>query len=86
MFALYGKNCGLRLFLHPQWRPLIDAEDLEYIVELLADFRQRCMLDPEALFSQLASLAVGPLVVREAGKFADADLALSNLWEQFVAL
>jgi hypothetical protein len=86
MFALFGRDCGLRLLLHPQWRSMIDAADLEYIGELLTDFRQRCLIDPEALFLQLASLAVGPLVVRQAGQFVDIDHNLSCLWEQFVEL
>jgi hypothetical protein len=77
MFALFGRDCGLRLLLHPQWRSMIDAADLEYVGELLTDFRQRCLIDPEALFLQLASLA---------GQFVDIDHNLSCLWEQFVEL
>jgi hypothetical protein len=31
----------LRLFVHPDWRSIVRPEDLDYIGEMLSDFKQR---------------------------------------------
>jgi hypothetical protein len=40
---------------------------LDYLEELLKDFIERAKTDPAALFNQICSLAVGPLVTRATG-------------------
>jgi hypothetical protein len=86
MFALFGRGCGVRILVHPQWKSVVEVRDLAYMQELLDDFRQRCGEDPEALFAQLSTLAVGPLVTRNAGVLTEADFQLSCFWEQFIEL
>jgi hypothetical protein len=58
---------NLRFLVHPDWRTLVEKEDIDYIDSLLLDFLERAKVHPEALFKQLSSLGVGPLVTQELG-------------------
>ena len=58
---------GLRLLVSPTLREVVLEEDLAYIDSLLEDFLERAKRHPAALFQQLCSLAVGPLVTQETG-------------------
>ena len=65
---------------------MIRREDLSYFESLLPDFLERAKIDPEALFKQLCSLQVGPLVPKETGRqFSDHPplLELSSRFVQF---
>jgi len=58
----------LSFLVHSEWRSMVLAKDLEYIASLFADFQERAKLDSEALFEQISSLGVGPLVTLQAGE------------------
>lgn len=58
---------GLRLLVHPELQSGIAIEDREYFDSLLKDFVERAQTQPAALFRQLCSLAVGPLIVSLTG-------------------
>lgn len=64
---LRSQNNQVRMFIDPNWREIVQAEDREYIGEILADFRQRIQSDPKYLFEQVKSLVVGPLQTHSEG-------------------
>jgi hypothetical protein len=59
-----GNSCFL---VDPEFRTMVRDEDQAYIVSLLQDLPERVKQDPAALFKQLSSLGVGPLVAQAAG-------------------
>jgi hypothetical protein len=59
---------------------------LEYIGSLLHDFLGRAKEQPAALFEQLSSLAVGPLVTQETGERISDHPVLFELSSRFVQL
>jgi len=63
--VLRDQEGNLSFLVHPELRTIVQKNDLEYIEALLQDFLERAQLHPEALFKQLSSLGVGPLVARE---------------------
>jgi hypothetical protein len=67
LLVVKDKTQGLRFLVDPEMRKCVREEDLAYLDALLLDFAERAKLHPDALFQQLCSLAVGPLIVREAG-------------------
>ena len=79
-------NNGLHIFVQGDWRTIIQAEDVEYVESLLRDFRERVELDSDALFRQLSSLGVGPLVARQTGRHLSEHPALLELCSRFVRL
>jgi hypothetical protein len=64
---LRPRNRPLQILVDPNWRDMVQLTDWAYIGEILADFKQRALSDPEALFVQVKSLAVGPLVTHSEG-------------------
>ena len=62
---LRDQEGNLSFLVHPELRTIVQKNDLEYLEALLQDFLERAKLHPEALFKQLSSLGVGPLVARE---------------------
>jgi len=69
VLAVVTKSAGsnLRIQVHPDWRSFVDQADRDYVESLFADFRTRAESDPNALFQQLASLGVGPVLTHETG-------------------
>jgi hypothetical protein len=65
---------------------IVRDNDLAYIESLFKDFLERAKLNPEALFNQLSSLGVGPLVTHEAGSNISNHPHLLNLCARFVQL
>ena len=77
---------GLRFLVDPDWRAVVQAEDVEYLGSLLRDFLDRAKEQPAALFKQLSSLAVGPLVAQETGEQISDHPPLLDLSSRFVQL
>jgi hypothetical protein len=65
--VLRNENGSLRFLVNADYRKIIQDNDLVYVEDALQDMRIRSKEDPEALFSQLSSLARGPLVTIETG-------------------
>lgn len=86
LFVLADGEGILRFFVHPDWRTVVHTKDLDYIQSLLLDFTERNELHPEALFTQLSSLGVGPLVTKEVGKSISDHPILSELCSGFLQL
>jgi hypothetical protein len=78
------ENGGLQFLVHPELRKHVQADDLAYIESLLRDFARRAKLHPDALFQQLCSLAVGPLIVQETGPHLGECPELLHLVADFI--
>ena len=77
---------ALRFFVHPDWRSLIQQEDVNYISDLLIDALERAEEQPAAFFRQLSSLGVGPLVTQQTGAQVSDCPSLLNILSEFVRL
>jgi hypothetical protein len=77
---------SLQFLVDPGWRSIVCERDLEYIGSLLHDFLGRSKEQPAALFEQLSSLDVGPLVTQETGVRISDHPAIAELTSRFVAL
>jgi len=86
VLALFGEGNSLSLYIDPAWHAFVHESDREYIESLLKDFAERINMDPEALFQQLCSLNVGPLVAVDVGTDLAEFPALLKLWSRFVRL
>ncbi len=87
LLVLKNREGKLRFLVHPELSKLVTGKDLFYVESLLRDFVERAKLDSEALFQQLSSLGVGPLVTQEVGSSIydyPALLRLSSRFEQLV--
>jgi hypothetical protein len=84
--VLKGETGSLRFLVHPELRSIVEGEDLVYIEDLLRDFLERAKQDPEALFKQLSSLGVGPLVVNVVGSNLSDCPSMQKISSQFVRL
>lgn len=86
LLVLENANGHLSFFVHPEWRSLVRLEDVNFISELLMDFLERADEQPKALFEQLSSLGVGPLMILETGDRISDFPSLSGLITRFVQL
>lgn len=76
----------LRFLIHPEMTTIVQEGDLAYIESLLSDFLERAKLNPAALFMQLSSLAVGPLITHETGPSLAEFPAIQELSKIFLCL
>lgn len=67
MLALLDQHGRLRILVDPELRMMVESDDWLHLDALLKDFRERARTDPAALFKQLSSLNVGPLVTEVVG-------------------
>jgi hypothetical protein len=88
IFLIVFKDASgsLRFLVDPDWRSVVRALDVEYIESLLHDFLGRAKEQPAALFEQLSSLDVGPLVTQVTGDRISDHPALAELSSRFVPL
>jgi hypothetical protein len=84
--VLKDASGGLRFLIDPGWRSVVRVPDVEYIASLLRDFLERAKEHPAALFEQLSSLAVGPVVTQEIGEQISDHPILLELSSRFVRL
>jgi len=57
----------LRFLVHPELHMVVADNELSYLESLLKDFLERANQQDAALFKQLSSLEVGPLVTHKVG-------------------
>jgi hypothetical protein len=86
LLAFEDVNGGLQFLVHQNWRSLVQLEDVNYIDGLLIDFLDRAEEQPAALFAQVSSLGVGPLVTQQTGQRISDYPSLSEQFSQFVKL
>lgn len=77
---------SLRFLVHPEFHTVVKDNDLPYLESLLKDFLKRAKLNPAALFTQLSSLGVGPLVTQETGSNISDHPHILKLCSRFVKL
>jgi len=86
LLVLRDEEGDLRFLVHPELRNIVQEEDSTYVESLLRDFQVRAQLHPDALFEQISSLSVGPLVTHEAGSDLSNHPQLGQLCSKFVQL
>jgi hypothetical protein len=86
LLVLEDEEGSLRFLVHPELHVVVTDNDLSYIESLLKDFLERAKENPAALFMQLSSLGVGPLVTQETGSNISDHPTLMNLCSRFVQL
>jgi hypothetical protein len=86
LLVLKEEGRQLRLLVHPEWRRIVEGEDIDYLESLFKDFVERAKLHPETLFKQISSLAVGSIVTQETGESLDDYPLLLELSSKFVNL
>jgi hypothetical protein len=86
LLVLEGGEGSLRFLIHPELSAVVKENDLPYIQSLLQDFQERAKLNPEALFKQLSSLGVGPLVTYEAGTRISEHPPLLEMCSSFMQI
>lgn len=67
LVTIQNEHGSLRFFLNPNWKRIVRADDLDYVESFLGDLGRRASVDAGALFKQLSSMEVGPLVTSETG-------------------
>jgi len=77
---------GLCFLVRPDWRSAVQPEDVNYITNLFRDFPERADEQAAALFEQLSSLAVGPLVTQQTGERISDYPPLLDQFSRFVQL
>lgn len=86
LVVLKSVENDLSLLVHPEWRSMVEKQDLTYLESLFQDFLERARLRPEALFEQLCALGVGPLVTRKVGSQLSDEPWLKSVLSSFVQL
>lgn len=84
--ATLNEDSQLTVAVAPDWRAFVEHEDAKYIQSLLEDISERSKLSPEALFEQLSSLNVGPLVTQETGTGLLDQVPLVDMLSRFSRL
>jgi len=84
LLVLRSEDESLQFFIHPEWRTIVHGEDCAYIESLLRDFHDRAKMHPEALFKQISSLGVGPLVTQQVGSDISEYPSIQGLFSIFV--
>jgi hypothetical protein len=84
--VLKDERGDLRFLVPPELRSMVEGEDMDYLDPLLLDFLGRARNQPAALFKQLSSLGVGPLVACEVGQELRDYPCFRDLPSHFVEL
>lgn len=86
LLATLHDNSEMQILVNPDWRSFVQKQDSDYLEELFESFIKRVREDPLALFKQLTSLSVGPIVTKCAGTMAYSDLLGDPQYGHFVEL
>lgn len=86
LVAHFAASGLLMLFVHPKWQSMVREEDYEYLGELLGDFKERSLSDPECLMRQISSLNIGLIATLESGADASRSSVVASLLTRFSEL
>jgi hypothetical protein len=67
LLVVEDSESRLLAFVTPNLSEVVRGADRRFVKDLLDDIPERAHDDPQALFQQLSSLSVGPLITYEAG-------------------
>jgi hypothetical protein len=84
LLVLQDEGASLRFLIRTDWQKIVQKDDLGYIEALLQDFVLRAEQDPVALYKQISSLGVGPLVTREVGSSHSSCFPIRALQSHFI--
>ena len=85
LVSLYDRD-RMRILIDPDWRTLVHEEDLKYLESLFRDLAERAKEDPLALFKQLSSLSVGPVITQFRSTAPGGGLRNEPPCERFIEL
>lgn len=86
LLATLHDSGEMQILVNPDWRSFVQEPDSDYLEELFESFIELLVEDPSALFKQLASLSVGPIVTKSEGTRAYSDLLRDPQYGHFVEL
>ena len=78
-----SKPNEVNILLRPNWQMIVEADDRDYVQELLEDLKLRLRQNPERLLKQASLLSAGPLLTYASGHQPFADNRLLSLLEEF---
>ena len=76
----------MSLLQNPEWKNIVQPLDHSYFSDIWADFDVRAKTDPEALFKQVTSLSVGPLIAYISGTSLWSRPELQSLSQSFIEI
>jgi hypothetical protein len=65
--VVIGQDAVVEIVIRYDWQTGLDAEDREYLADLMRDWSTMSLRRPPALLRQLSELSVGPLTVLDTG-------------------
>ncbi len=86
LLAHMNSHRGLSLFFNPRWNEIVECGHQDYVHSLLDDLAVRAKSDPDAVFQQVTSLGVGPIVTRNVGQWDTRDHMVDALQADFKEL
>ena len=82
--VIFNDKDELRVFVSPLLQGAVAERDWHYVEALFDDFPVRAKSDQDALFRQLSSLSVGPIVTGEVGSCLADYPHLADITKNFV--
>jgi hypothetical protein len=86
LLATLHDNGEMQVLINPDWHSFVQEQDSDYLEELFKSFIEQVSDEPSVLFKRLASLSVGPIVTKSAGKKVYSDLLGDPQYGHFVEL
>jgi hypothetical protein len=77
---------GVRFFVDPLWREIVDSEDASYLQDVFDDLPRRAKNPSDDVFGQLCKLTVGPLATLEVGEVSVNDSSIAELTAKFIQI
>jgi hypothetical protein len=77
---------GVRFFVDPRWREVVDGEDALYLQDVFEDLPRRAKNPSDDVFAQLCELSVGPLATVDVGEVSVEDSSIDELTARFVQI
>jgi len=86
LIVLKSANEGVRFFVDPLWRKIVDAEDVSYLQDIFDDLPRRAKDPGDDVFEQLCELSVGPLTTLEVGEVAVENSLIVEMTAKFTQI
>lgn len=77
---------GVRFFLDPLWRDMVESEDASYLQDVFEDLPRRAKNPGDDVFAQLCELSAGPLATLEVGEAPVRDSFIKELTGKFIQI
>ena len=77
---------GVRFFVNPFWREVVDSDDAMYLQDVFDDLPRRAKNQTDDIFAQLCELSVGPLATVDVGEVPVDDAFFVELTAKFTQI